>query len=249
MNNFAIVIHPIEPQKGVARKYPLFGKLPPRVIDYFSRFFPPVFLSHIVGARSEATGEEIEGWLLACPMTPKRMLEVRTSIAYHKIVQTGRLAERLGAGEYFKFNDVEEFWKTQLEGTSVKLSDFDKKGSVSLADKEIWWDRMKDLKFKTPSKKIEFVSSLLEENGILSFKPYETPKKPKAGTFRLTYGRSPVHTHGRTMNNPILHEIMPENVLWINSGEAEKLGIKNNDLVKVTSNDGSHSGTINANQD
>jgi thiosulfate reductase/polysulfide reductase chain A len=39
---------------------------------------------------------------------------------------------------------------------------------------------------------------------------------------------------------------MPENVLWINTAEAEKLGIKNNDLVEVTAADGSHSGTIHA---
>ncbi len=97
MNSFAFIIHPIEPQKDVARKYPLLGKLPPAIIDFGSRFFPPVYLSHVVGIRSEATGEEIEGWLLACPLTPKRMLQVRTATAYRKVVQTGRLAEKLGA--------------------------------------------------------------------------------------------------------------------------------------------------------
>jgi fatty aldehyde-generating acyl-ACP reductase len=97
MNRFAFMIHPIEPQKDVARKFPLLGKLSPGVIDYFSRFFPPIRLSHIVGVCSEATGEEIEGWLLACPLTPKRMLEIPLTTAYKKVIQTGRLAERLGA--------------------------------------------------------------------------------------------------------------------------------------------------------
>lgn len=97
MNSFAFMIHPINPQKDVARKFPLLGRLPPGIIDYFSRFFPPVLLSHITGIRSEASGDEIEGWLLACPLTPKRMLEVPVSVAYKKIIQTGRLAERLGA--------------------------------------------------------------------------------------------------------------------------------------------------------
>jgi fatty aldehyde-generating acyl-ACP reductase len=97
MNNFAFMIHPIEPQKDVARKFPLLGKLPPGIIDHFSRYFPPVYLSHIVGIQSEGTLEEIEGWLVACPMTPKRMVEIPVSAAYGKIVQTGRLAERLGA--------------------------------------------------------------------------------------------------------------------------------------------------------
>jgi fatty aldehyde-generating acyl-ACP reductase len=97
MNSFAFIIHPIEPKKDVARKFPLLGKLPPEIIHFFSRFFPPVYLSNVAGVRSEATRESIEGWLLACPMTPKRMLQVPVSVAYNKIVQTGQLAERLGA--------------------------------------------------------------------------------------------------------------------------------------------------------
>ena len=97
MDNFAFIIHPVEPQKDVARKFPIFGKLPPGVIDYFSRFFPPVYLSHITGIRSDATGNEIEGWLIACPMTPRRLMSVPASAAYRKIIQTGKLAERLGA--------------------------------------------------------------------------------------------------------------------------------------------------------
>jgi fatty aldehyde-generating acyl-ACP reductase len=97
MDNFAFIIHPIEPQKDVARKYPVFGRLPPGIIDYFSRFFPPVYLSHITGICSEATGKEIEGWLIACPLTPKRMMSVSEATAYSKVIQSGQMAERLGA--------------------------------------------------------------------------------------------------------------------------------------------------------
>ena len=156
------------------------------------------------------------------------------------------LAERLGVGEYFKFDTMEEFWEWQLEGTGVTVGDIEKKGFVALTDKPVWWDRMKDLKFKTPSKKIEFVSSRLAESGIESFKPYVSPKKPEAGYYRLAFGRSPVHTHGRTQNNPVLSEIMPENQLWLNAAEAAKMGVSNGDVVQVTSSDGSHTGTIHA---
>ncbi|CAB1065406.1 Molybdopterin oxidoreductase [Olavius sp. associated proteobacterium Delta 1] len=156
------------------------------------------------------------------------------------------LAERLGAGEYFKFKDMQDFWEWQLQDTGITVSDLEKKGSVSLTDKPVWWDRMKDLKFKTPSKKIEFVSSRLAQSGIESFKPYESPQKPAEGHYRLAFGRSPVHTHGRTQNNPVLSEIMPENQLWLNTEEAAKLGISNGDRVQVTSSDGGHTGTIQA---
>jgi fatty aldehyde-generating acyl-ACP reductase len=97
MNTFAFMIHPIDPQRDVARKFPVLSKLPSGIIDYFSAFFPPVRLSHVTGVRSEATGQEIEGWLIACPMTPNRLMEVSLGRAYAKLVQTGRLAQRLGA--------------------------------------------------------------------------------------------------------------------------------------------------------
>jgi thiosulfate reductase/polysulfide reductase chain A len=64
--------------------------------------------------------------------------------------------------------------------------------------------------------------------------------------FRLLYGRSAVHTHGHTINNPLLEELMPSNTLWINKRSAAKLGIKDGDLLDVTANDASYSGTIHA---
>jgi thiosulfate reductase / polysulfide reductase chain A len=154
------------------------------------------------------------------------------------------LAEKLDIGDYFKFDDITDYQKMQLEGTGIQLSDFDKTGKISLTDKPIWWDRMKDLKFKTPSGKIELVSSRLAECDIPSFKPYEPPLKPEPGAYRLAFGRSPVHNHGNTQSNPILSEIMPTNQLWINTAEAKKMGVSTGDRVAVTSADGSHSGTI-----
>jgi fatty aldehyde-generating acyl-ACP reductase len=98
MNNFVCVIHPVNPKRDVARKYPLLVKvLPTSLIHFFSRFWPPVYLSRITGVRSEVTGEEIEGWLLACPLTAQRMLQLPPKTVYRKIVQTGDLAQRLGA--------------------------------------------------------------------------------------------------------------------------------------------------------
>lgn len=98
VGNFAFVIHPLNPKQDVARKYPLLAKvLPTSLIHFFSRFWPPVYLSHVTGARSEATGKEIEGWLVACPFTARQMLQMSPPVVYKKIVQTGRMAERLGA--------------------------------------------------------------------------------------------------------------------------------------------------------
>jgi fatty aldehyde-generating acyl-ACP reductase len=98
MDSFAFIIHPIDPKRDVSRKFPLLGRiLTERQIDFFSTFFPPVYLSEIEGITSAATGKAIKGWLIACPYTPRRMLELPVQQVYRKIVQTGRLAEKLGA--------------------------------------------------------------------------------------------------------------------------------------------------------
>ncbi len=98
MDTFAFIIHPIDPKRDVSRKFPLLGRLlTERQIHFFSTFFPPVYISEITGIRSEATGKEIKGWFVACPYTPQRMLELPERTVYRKIIQTGRLAERLGA--------------------------------------------------------------------------------------------------------------------------------------------------------
>jgi fatty aldehyde-generating acyl-ACP reductase len=98
MDSFAFIIHPIDPKRDVSRKFPILGRtLNERQIDFFSTFFPPVYISEIAGIESQATSKQIKGWFIACPFTPRRMLELREKTVYHKIIQTGRMAERLGA--------------------------------------------------------------------------------------------------------------------------------------------------------
>ena len=97
MGNFAFVIHPIDPKRDVERKFPLLGRyLPVSVIHFLSRFFPPLYISHITGIRSSQE-QEIDGWFVACPFTPTRMTSLPERVVYRKIVKTGQLAEKLGA--------------------------------------------------------------------------------------------------------------------------------------------------------
>lgn len=155
------------------------------------------------------------------------------------------LAERLGIGEHFPYTTIEELWDWQLEPTGLTIADFDKTGFVPLTDTPIMYDRDKlDGQFKTPSGKIEIISKKLTEAGLPSLLPYESPDKPPRGMFRLVYGRTAVHTHGHTINNPLLSELMPANTLWINSRAARKLGVSDGDLVDVISADRSYTGTV-----
>jgi fatty aldehyde-generating acyl-ACP reductase len=95
---FAFIIHPIQIKRDVARKYPLLGKLlSEEQINFFSRFFPPVYLGESHGIRSTSTGEELRGWLIACPYTPPTMMRLPVNVVYDKIVACGRMAQELGA--------------------------------------------------------------------------------------------------------------------------------------------------------
>jgi len=155
-----------------------------------------------------------------------------------------QIGERMGIGQYFPYKDTEELVRWQLEGTGFTLEDFDKSGFVAYTDKQILWDRKEGLKLKTPSKKIELRSSLLEAAGFSSFPAYAPMPVLANGDFRLITGRNALHTHVSTQNNPYLNELLSENVLWINTKRAAALGIKNGDLVTVASPQGS--GTIKA---
>lgn len=95
---FAFIFHPINIKEDVARKYPILGRiLTEGQINYFSRFFPPVYISEIGGIVSAETGRELKGWFIACPYTPPTMLSLPVERVYNKLVQCGHMAEQLGA--------------------------------------------------------------------------------------------------------------------------------------------------------
>ncbi|MGM0662696.1 MAG: molybdopterin-dependent oxidoreductase [Thermodesulfobacteriota bacterium] len=155
------------------------------------------------------------------------------------------LGERIGIGKYFPYRSMEELVRWQLEGTGFSLEDFAETGFVSYTKDKLFWDRLEGMQFKTPSGKIEFRSSLLESAGFESFPAYESMSSPPGDDqFRLITGRQALHTHVSTQNNLYLNEITPENELWLNCERAEKLGIRNHDLVRISSSRGS--GTIRA---
>ena len=145
------------------------------------------------------------------------------------------LANRLDLGQYLPYATLEDIWNFQLKDTGAKLEDFDEKGFVVLSDKALWWDRDKDIQFKTPSGKIELASTLMENAGFPSFTPYVPVPPPPEGHFRLTVGRCAAHTHVSTQNNLYLSELVPENELWINTAPAARLGIQDGALVEVVS--------------
>jgi len=54
----------------------------------------------------------------------------------------------------------------------------------------------------------------------------------------LNYGRAPMHTFGRTVNNPNLNELMSENKLWVNPKVAAENNLENDQEVWLKNQDG-----------
>lgn len=98
MDSFAFIIHPIDPKRDIKRKFPILGAVANDwMIEHISPLFPPVFLSEVVGIRSESTGKEVKGYLIACPLSPQHFCELPEHKVYRKIIETGWMAERLDA--------------------------------------------------------------------------------------------------------------------------------------------------------
>ena len=146
-----------------------------------------------------------------------------------------QIAERIGTGRFFPYENMEDLVQWQLDGTGFSIEDFDAKGFVAYGKKPIFWDRADGIKFKTPSRKIEFKSSLLEDAGFESLPAYESMPVPEVGKFRLVTGRAALHTHVSTQNVEYLNELCGENVVWINSAKAAELGIADKSMVEIAS--------------
>ena len=100
------------------------------------------------------------------------------------------------------------------------------------------------LEFPTPSGKVEFWSSQLAERGFDPVPRYTPHPEPPPGHFRLLFGRSPVHTFSRTQTNPILHEAMPENEVWVHPDVVRRWGLENGRKVRLVNQDGEVSNPI-----
>lgn len=96
MGRFGFVLHPLYVSQ-YAQKFPFTRFLPERLVEAAFRAVPPFEASHITGIVS-TTGARAEGWFIALPWTPRVLLAAPPQLVYRRLIQAGRIAERLGAG-------------------------------------------------------------------------------------------------------------------------------------------------------
>lgn len=155
-----------------------------------------------------------------------------------------KLAEKLGLGHYYPWNDIEEYLSYRLSKGGYNFEELKKKGIIRGQKQPLYFEEGIAPEFPTPSGKIEFYSLQLQQAGFDPVPKYTKPQDPPAGYFRLIFGRAPVHTFSRTQSNPILRDMMEENEVWINADAAQNLGLKTGDYVKLKNQDGAVSNKI-----
>ena len=148
----------------------------------------------------------------------------------------GGLANRLGLPS-LAFGSAEDIWNFQLDGTGVRLQDFDARGMVDLTGQPQYGRLAEGFRFPTDSGKVEMVSFRWRRQGLPSLGSYASRSRPATGMFRLTLGGCGLHSEGHTVNNPLLHKQMPENVLWLNQAAAAALDITDGETVTVSIQD------------
>ncbi|WP_429163580.1 NAD(P)-binding domain-containing protein [Desulfitispora alkaliphila] len=94
MDKFAFIIHPLD-TSDIYRKFSFAKKLPEKMVERAMRFLPPVKASYITNIKSKHN--TTEGWFVACPLSAKQMVDLPTDFVIKRIIQTGKLAEKLGA--------------------------------------------------------------------------------------------------------------------------------------------------------
>ncbi len=99
------------------------------------------------------------------------------------------------------------------------------------------------MKFGTPSGKIELSSPFVEKiapgRGVIRYREVELKNDEE---LYFIQGKTAVHTNGATHNIPMLHNLMPDNSLWIHPETAKNLGIKTGDNVRIYNDIGSEEG-------
>jgi thiosulfate reductase/polysulfide reductase chain A len=154
------------------------------------------------------------------------------------------ILHRMGIKEALDFETIEEIWNYQLEGTGVTIAEMREAGFVRLADAPKLTPRDK-LRFPTPSGKIEIESDVLKKAGLAGLPPYAPKMAPAGDEFTLLFSKTATLAHGQSLNNPLLREIAPEQVLWIHPDRARPLGIGDGDEVEI-SGGGRYGGRIKA---
>jgi thiosulfate reductase / polysulfide reductase chain A len=155
-----------------------------------------------------------------------------------------QLALKLGLEAFYPWKEIEEYLSHRVKAAGLSWDELTAKGILKGARQPIYFDEGVKPAFETPSRKIEFYSPQLAERGFDAVPKYRRPPPGPPGSFRLLYGRAPVHSFSRTQTNPVLAQSMDENEVWVNANVAARFELKTGDRVRLKNQDGAISNPV-----
>ncbi len=161
---------------------------------------------------------------------------------------TVQLARRLGLGQYFPWNDIEDAFRNQMADTPWSFDELKTKGFIITDDAQYYkykkWGSINPPEGygssgKSNTGKYNFLNPVAQEKGIDPLPDYKEPDadlQPDA-EYPFIFGNFRVfeHEHSSTFSNYQLMKSCGTNTLWINTLDAIKLGIAEGNKVKLTS--------------
>ena len=144
---------------------------------------------------------------------------------------TNELAKRMGHEKLIPVKTQEEAVDIALKGAGLSIEKLKAEDGIHIQPGKDPYGISEDFE-------MSFFSEDVADAGFPGAPTYVPVEQPPAGFMRLLYGRAPVHTFNRTMNNAWLIAAMPENPVWVNDKLAAKLGLKDGDKVSLVNQDG-----------
>ncbi|HVO70383.1 MAG TPA: molybdopterin-dependent oxidoreductase [Aggregatilineaceae bacterium] len=141
-----------------------------------------------------------------------------------------QLGERLGLGDFFQYQDEEDYIRQQLKPLGVGLEEIKANGYVQLPA-----GKAPDFAWNTPSGKVELFSATLSKVGFAGVPTWQEPPQPPNGQFYLLTGKVAQATQMATQNNQLLHKYADEPRLWLNDKVAADRALVDGDWVEVAS--------------
>ncbi len=154
------------------------------------------------------------------------------------------LGERLSLASLFPWTDAKAYLQERVERSGLSWEVLLKKGVILGEEAPSFIEEGGVPAFRTPSGKIELYSQQMADAGLDPLPQFKPPDPPPEGHLRLLFGRAPVHTFGRSINNPELAELYPENEVWVNAQRARILGFTPGERIYLINQDGVRTGPV-----
>jgi len=148
------------------------------------------------------------------------------------------LGIKLGLKDFYPWKDLEEVLDWQFKQIGSSLEEMKKIGVKTIDTGDfIYLQDGEDFEFNTNTGKIELYSTDFFEKGYDPLPKFTKHEDPPPGFYHLVYGRAPMHTFGRTQNNPNLFDLKETNNIWINPKTANLWGIENGTEIWLKNQD------------